>query len=120
MSGDEKNKQVAVYSGAAKVIAAPGRSEYPRFDRGNFAIWQALMECALRANELWDAVDPCGDEFKKEGAEHRKNRQAASAIYSVMPIDVLQHLIAKATAKEAWDTLKVLFEGHTRVKQANL
>src|SRR3954463_7808661 len=120
MSGDEKDKQVAVYSGAAKVIAAPGRSEYPRFDRGNFGIWQAQMECALRANELWDAVDPGGDAFKKEGAEHRKDRQAASAIYSVMPIDVLQHLIAKATAKEAWDTLKILFEGHTRVKQANL
>src|SRR3954468_124555 len=78
------------------------------------------MECGLRANKLWDAVDPGGDEFKKEGAEHRKDRQAASTIYSVMLIDVLQHLIAKATAKEAWDTLKVLFEGHTRVKQANL
>ena len=65
-------------------------------------------------------VDPGGDAFKKEGAEHRKDRQAASAIYSVMPMDVLQHLIAKATAKEVWDTLKLMFEGHTRVKQANL
>ncbi|XP_073360416.1 uncharacterized protein [Aegilops tauschii subsp. strangulata] len=37
-----------------------------------------------------------------------------------MPMDVLQHLIAKATAKEVWDTLKLMFEGHTRVKQANL
>src|SRR3954469_6951232 len=68
MSGDEKDKQLAAYSGAAKVIAAPGRSEYPRFDRGNFGIWQTLMECALRANELWDAVDPGGDAFKKERA----------------------------------------------------
>ena len=74
MSGDEKNKQVAVYSGAAKVISAPVRSGYPQFDRENFGIWQALMECALRANELWDAVDPGGDEFKKQGAEHRKDR----------------------------------------------
>ncbi|KAM3256600.1 hypothetical protein ACQJBY_049186 [Aegilops geniculata] len=78
------------------------------------------MECGLRANELWDAVDPGGDAFKKEGAEHRKDRQAMSAIYSVMPMDVLQHLIAKELAKEVWDTLKLMFEGHTRVKQANL
>src|SRR3954462_6241308 len=120
MTAEETDKQVAEYSGAAKVIAAPVRSEYPRFDRGNFGIWQTLMECALRANELWDAIDPGGEEFKKEGAEHRKDRQAASAIYSMMPIDVLQHLIKKATAKEAWDTLKVLFEGHTCVKEANL
>ncbi|XP_045084695.2 uncharacterized protein [Aegilops tauschii subsp. strangulata] len=78
------------------------------------------MECGLRANELWDAVDPGGNAFKKEGAEYRKDWQAASAIYSVMPMDLLQHLIAKATAKEVWDTLKLMFEGHTRVKQANL
>ena len=120
MADDEKNKQLAEYSGAAKVFAAPASSSYPRFDRENFGVWKALMECGLRANELWDAVDPGGDAFKKEGAEHRKDRQAASAIYSVMPMDVLQHLIAKATAKEVWDTLKLMFEGHTRVKQANL
>ncbi|XP_073355479.1 uncharacterized protein [Aegilops tauschii subsp. strangulata] len=120
MADDDKNKQLAEYSGAAKVFAAPANSSYPRFDRENFGVWKALMECGLRANELWDAVDPGGNAFKKEGAEHRKDRQAASAIYSVMPMDVLQHLIAKETAKEAWDTLKLMFEGHTRVKQANL
>lgn len=37
-----------------------------------------------------------------------------------MPMDVLQHLIAKETAKDLWDTLEPMFEGHTRVKQANL
>ena len=31
------------------------------------------MECGLRANELWDAVDPGGDAYKKEGAECRGN-----------------------------------------------
>ena len=29
MSDDEKTKQLAEYSGAAQVIAAPVRSEYP-------------------------------------------------------------------------------------------
>ena len=116
MADDEKNKQLAEYSGAAKVFAAPASLSYPRFDRENFGVWKALMECGLRANELWDTVDLGGDAFKKEGAEHRKDRQAASAVYSVMPMDVLQHLIAKETAKEAWDTLKLMFEGHTRVK----
>ena len=76
------------------------------------------MECGLRTNELWGTVELGGDAFK-EGAEHRKDRQAASAIYSVMPMDV-QHLVAKATAKEVWGTLKLMFVGHTRVKQANL
>ena len=74
MTDDEKTKQLAEYSGAVKVIAAPASSSYPRFDRENFGVWKALMKCGLRANELWDAVDPGGDTFKKEGAEHRKDR----------------------------------------------
>ena len=52
MADHEKTKQLAEYSGVAKVIAAPASSSYPRFDRDNFGIWKALMECGLRANEL--------------------------------------------------------------------
>ena len=74
MSDDEKTKQLAEYSGAAKVIVAPVRSEYPRFDRGNFVVWATMMEWALEANELWEAVDPGGDEYLKGGALYRKDR----------------------------------------------
>ncbi|XP_073351834.1 uncharacterized protein [Aegilops tauschii subsp. strangulata] len=121
MVDDDLSKQraAAESSGAAKAIVIPGTS-YPRFDRENFGVWKALMECALRAAELWVVVDPGGNVYKKDGAEHCKDRQAATALYSVMPMDVLQHIIAKETVKEAWDTLKLLFEGHTRVRQANL
>ena len=120
MSDDEKTKQLAEYSGVAKVIAAPVRSEYPRFDRGNFVVWATMMEWALEANELWEAVDPGGDEYLKGGALYRKDRQAITAICSVMPVDVQQHLISKTSAKEAWDTLKTLHLGHSRVREANL
>lgn len=64
------------------------------------------MKCGIRANEFWNTVDLGGEAFKKEGAEHRKDRQMASVIYSMMPMDFLhQHLIVKETTKEAWDTL---------------
>ena len=66
-------KEIVESSGAAKVLAVPGTS-YPRFDRENFGVWKALMECGLHANELWNAVDPGGDAYKKEGAEHWKDR----------------------------------------------
>ena len=120
MADDEKTKQLAEYSGVAKVIAAPVRSEYPRFDRGNFVVWATMMEWALEANELWEAVDPGGEEYLKGGALYRKDRQAITAICSVMPVDVQQHLISKKSAKEAWDTLKTLHLGHSRVREANL
>lgn len=37
-----------------------------------------------------------------------------------MPVDVQYHLILKTSAKEAWDTLKILDLGHSRVGEANL
>ena len=101
MSDDGKTKQLAEYSGVAKVIVAPVRSNYPRFDRENFMVWATMMEWALEANELWEAIDPGGEEYLKGGALYRKDRQAITAICSVMPVDVQQHPISKTSAKEA-------------------
>jgi hypothetical protein len=38
------------------------------------------MEWALESNELWEAVDPSGDEYKKGAPKYRKNREALTAI----------------------------------------
>ena len=38
MADDEKTKQLAEYSDAAKVIAALASSSYPRFDSENFGV----------------------------------------------------------------------------------
>lgn len=52
MSEDDNAKKLATYSAAAKVFAAPTSLSYPRFDRENFGVWKALMECGLGANVL--------------------------------------------------------------------
>ena len=111
-------KEVGVYSGAA--AAASVATQYPRYNRDNYTVWAAMMECALEGNKLWDAVDPGGDEFKKGAPKYHQDRQALSAIYSVMPMDVMQHLISKKSAKEAWEALKTLNLGHDRVREAAL
>jgi hypothetical protein len=41
-------------------------------------------------------------------------------IYSVVPKDVPQHLIGKNSAKDAWETIKTVHQGHDRVKEAHL
>ena len=79
-----------------------------------------MMECALEANELWEDVDPGGDDYMKGGALYWKDCQAITTIFSVMLVDVQQHLISKTSVKEAWDTLKTLHLGHSRVREANL
>jgi hypothetical protein len=53
-------------------------------------MWVTMMEWALEANELWEAVEPDDDENLKGGAMYRKDRQAILTISSMMPIDVQQ------------------------------
>jgi hypothetical protein len=92
-------KDVGEYSGAA--AAAPVSTTYPRYNRDNFMVWATMMKWALESNELWEAVYLGGDEYKKGAPKYRKDRQALTAICSVMPMDVMQHLISKKSAKEA-------------------
>jgi hypothetical protein len=61
-----------------------------------------------------------GDEYKKGASKYRKDRQALTAICSVMPMDVMQHMISKTSAKEVWDMLKILNLGHAGVREATL
>ena len=114
------SKELGEYLGAAKGFAAPVSSQYPRFNRENFTVWATTMEWALESNEIWEAVDPGGDDYKKGASKYRKDRQALTAICSVMPMDVMQHLISKKSAKEAWDALKTMSLEHERVREATL
>jgi hypothetical protein len=91
-------KETGEYSEAA----APVSTTYPRYNHDNFTVWATTMEWALESNELWEAVDPGGDEYKKGASKYRKDRQALTAICSVMLMDVMQHLISKISVKEAW------------------
>jgi hypothetical protein len=56
-------KETGEYSGAA--AASPVSTTYPRYNCDNFTVWATTMEWALESNELWEAVDPGGDEYKK-------------------------------------------------------
>ncbi|XP_071678323.1 uncharacterized protein [Lolium perenne] len=109
-------KEMGEYSG----VAAPVSTQYPQYIRDNYTVWATTMMWALESNEVWEAVDPGGDEFKKGASKYRKDRQALTAICSVMPMDVKQHLISKTSAKEAWETIKTLNLGHARVREAAL
>lgn len=89
MADDDKNKQLAEYSGAAKVFAAPTNSSYPRFDRENFGVWKALMKCGLRANELLPLRYTRTS--KKDRLVRLKTRQAAPAA-----LDLVAHICVEA------------------------
>jgi hypothetical protein len=86
VTGGHDEGDVRVFRAAA---AAPVLTTYPRYNRDNFTVWTTTMEWALKSNELREAVDPGGDEYKKGKSKYRKDRQALMAICSVMPMDVM-------------------------------
>jgi hypothetical protein len=65
-------KEAGEYSGAA--IVTPVSTTYPRYNRDNFTVWATTMEWALESNELWEAVAPGGDEYKKGKSKYRTDR----------------------------------------------
>ncbi|KAK1666467.1 hypothetical protein QYE76_054626 [Lolium multiflorum] len=111
---------VKVGETSAPVVETVGPALYPRLDRKDYGLWALNMEVAMEAAEIWEAVDPGGNDYVKGGAKYTKDRKALTAIYSVVPKDVMQHLVGKKSAKDAWETIKTLHQGHARVREAHL
>ncbi|KAK1686516.1 hypothetical protein QYE76_047364 [Lolium multiflorum] len=63
-------KEVGESSGAA----APVSTQYRQYIRDNYTVWATMMMWALESNEVWEAVDPDGDEFMKGAPKYRKDR----------------------------------------------
>jgi hypothetical protein len=105
---------------STSVVETMGAALYPRLDRKDYGFWALNMEVAMEAQEILEAVDPGGGDYAKGGAKYRKDRQALTTLYSVVPKDVLQHLVEKKSAKDAWETIEILHQGHDRVKEAHL
>ncbi|XP_071678140.1 uncharacterized protein [Lolium perenne] len=105
---------------SAPVVETVGPALYPRLDRKDYGLWALNMEVAMEAAEIWEAVDPGGDDYVMGGAKYMKDRKALTAIYSVVTKDVMQHLVEKKSAKDAWETIKTLHQGHIRVREAHL
>ncbi|KAI4331133.1 hypothetical protein MLD38_029350 [Melastoma candidum] len=88
-----------------------GAVHFPPLTRTNYADWAILMKVQLQAQGLWDVVeDGPGD--------HREDRRAMSVLLRAVPPELIRTLGSKETAKEAWDTLRIMRVGVERVREA--
>lgn len=94
------------------VKEATGSVVYPTLTRTNYTEWALVMKVNLQAQGLWAAIDP-------GQADEQADRLALSAILRAVPQDMWARLAVKATAKEAWDAIRVVRVGVERVRQAN-
>lgn len=89
-----------------------GAANYPLLTRTNYNDWSLLMKIKLQVRCLWGAIDP-------GGVELHEDRMALDAICSAVPPEMISTLATKASAKEAWDCIRILRVGDDRIRKAS-
>jgi len=91
---------------------AAGNLLWPMLTRTNYQEWSALVQCNLEGMYLWDVIE-------SDKMERRRDRLAMAALIRAVPLELHSMLLAKKTAKEAWDAIKMMRLGAERVKEVN-
>lgn len=89
-----------------------GTIQYPMLTKTNYPEWELLMTINLQAVGLWAAIEP-------GGVEYSEDRLALAAIARSVPPEMLSTVGRKSTAKDAWDTIKIMRMGVDRVREGN-
>ena len=79
----------------------------------NYRLWAMRMEVYLEAHGLWESIT--GTETNRE-----KDRQALSAILNFVSESVSFQQDVKKTAKENWETIRILHVGVDHVVQSKI
>jgi hypothetical protein len=75
---------------------------YPTLTKMNYNDWALLMKIKLQARNLWCAVESTGD------VDMQLDRMALDAICNAIPPEMISTIAVKASAKEAWESIKVM------------
>ena len=84
---------------------------FPTLTPTNYIEWALFMQVHMESWGLWDAVEG-------HAASVRDDKSALGVILRAVPPEVLSVLVVKKTAKDAWDSLKVMRMGVHRVREA--
>ena len=90
--------------------------QYPMLTKSNYSIWAIKMKSLMRAQGVWDAVEP-EDPAK---VDETMDQKALTAIYQSIPDDVFVLIAEKETSEDVWEALKTNRLGDDRIKQARL
>ncbi|XBI84879.1 hypothetical protein VPH35_093100 [Triticum aestivum] len=96
-------QQEVVHQASSTVI-------YPALTATNYFEWSLIMKVNMEAQRVWDAI--------KGGGSFSQDRAALAAILRAVPEEMHSTLAMKATAKEAWDAIKIMRVGDARVPEA--
>lgn len=87
--------------------------KYPMLTSSNYTVWSMRMKLALKANEVWETIDP-------GNKDEKKNNLAMVLICQSIPEVLTLQVGDMSTAKEIWEAIKARYVGAERVKEARL
>ena len=108
--------------------------QLPSFNGKDYDMWALKMETMLKAHDVWDHVkygfaEPKDDveeralsnvEREQWKKDKRKNAQALLLIQQGVDHVVFQKIIITSSAKEAWNTLAISYQGMAKVNIVKL
>ena len=104
-------------------------SAIPRFD-GHYDHWAMLMENFLRSKEYWNLIEhgitasregeQTGAEQKKREEEKLKDLRVKNYLFQAIDRTILETILNKETSKDIWESMKLKYQGSTKVKRAQL
>ena len=100
----------------------------PLFIGENYAYWSVRMKCHLMSLgwKVWEAAE---NEYKIEDqlpidsvelAQYEGNSKALNTILSGLTNSVFTKVMRCKNSKQAWDKLKIIYEGASKVKESKL
>lgn len=100
----------------------------PRFD-GFYDHWSMLMENLLRSKEFWSLVEtgiptlPAAAtlaQIKAVDEAKLKDLKAKNYLFQAIDSSTMETILKKDTAKDIWDSMKMKYQGSTKVRRAQL
>ena len=100
----------------------------PLFTGEDYAYWSVRMRCHLMSLgwKVWAATEKevhVGNQYPTETVElgeYEGNVKSLNAILSGLTNIVFTKVMQCTSAKQAWDKLKIIYEGESKVKESKL
>ncbi|KAK1419973.1 hypothetical protein QVD17_29443 [Tagetes erecta] len=82
----------------------------------NYTVWAIRMKTILKANGLWDMIEPSPDTQTDE----KKDMSATAYLFQALPEDMILQVASCKNAKEIWEALQKRHVGVDLVQKARL
>ncbi|KAD5960996.1 hypothetical protein E3N88_12469 [Mikania micrantha] len=105
-------------------VSGTANTPIPMFKGDGYEHWSVRMRTILRSRELWDIVNlgvtDYGDNLERNRKEAKDDARAMVVIQQGVHDVLFSRIAAANTAQEAWDILRMEFQGDSQVQAVKL